>query len=78
MDALHSAIQALSARLKRFYQSSPASAGNAMRQAAKSRKNVSDHQLVQLRSSLERLSLLNKENIKNLKQIEDAQKNLEK
>ncbi|XP_042456339.1 nuclear pore complex protein NUP88-like [Zingiber officinale] len=78
LDALHSAIQALSARLKRFYQSSPASAGNPMRQAAKSRKNVSDQQLLQLRSSLERLSLLNKENIKNLKQIEGAQKNLEK
>lgn len=78
MDALYSAIQALSARLKRSYQSSPASTGNAMRQAAKSRKNVSDQQLLQLRSSLERLSLLNKENIKKLKRIEDAQETLAK
>ncbi|XP_065012085.1 nuclear pore complex protein NUP88-like [Musa acuminata AAA Group] len=73
LDALHSAIQALNARLKRFYQSSsPASA------TPRSRKNVSNTQLSQIKSSLEMLSLLNKENSKKVKLIEHGLKSHEK
>lgn len=73
LDALHSAIQALNARLKRFYQSSsPASA------TLRSQKNVSDSQLSQIKSSLEMLSLLNKENSKKVKLIEHGLKSHEK
>ncbi|WOL01647.1 hypothetical protein Cni_G10364 [Canna indica] len=73
LDAMHSTIQALNARLKRFHQSSPARAPNAPRQARQARRGqntVSNTQLSQLKLSLEKLSILNKDNSKKVKLIE--------
>ncbi|KAL6651343.1 hypothetical protein ACP70R_010268 [Stipagrostis hirtigluma subsp. patula] len=81
LDALRSSIAALSARMKRFtHQSMGGAAGTGMTpwQAPKGgRGHVSESQMSLLKSSLERLSLLNEENSLKLRLIEHELKNQE-
>lgn len=76
MDALQSSIEALQARLRRCTQSAKSSVGNQQRQAAQ--KNlVPDTQISQLKFAIERLSLVNSENLKKVKFVESALKQQE-
>ncbi|KAM3389286.1 hypothetical protein ACQJBY_011421 [Aegilops geniculata] len=82
LDALRTSIAALRARMKRFAQSSlgggAASTGVAPWQAPKAgRGHVSESQMSLMKSSLERLSLLNEENSQKLRVIETELKNKE-
>ncbi|KAF0930613.1 hypothetical protein E2562_033810 [Oryza meyeriana var. granulata] len=81
LDALRSSITALSARMKRIAHPSIGSAagtGMPLWQTPKvGRSHVSDSQMSSLKSSLERLSLLNEENNLKLKLIEHELKNQE-
>ncbi|XP_008787622.1 nuclear pore complex protein NUP88 [Phoenix dactylifera] len=79
LDALHSSIESLNARLKRYSQSSPVSSRNASRQTpVRGKSHVSDAQTLQLKSSLQKLSSLNIDNAKKVKLIENELKNQEK
>jgi nuclear pore complex protein Nup88 len=79
LDALRSSIAALSARMKRFAQQSmggAASTGVTPWQAPKAgRSHISESQM--LKSSLEKLSLLNEENNLKLRLIDHELKNQE-
>lgn len=78
LDALHSSINALNARMRRCSQSSPTNTSNISRQATGRRKQlVSESQMLQVRSSLEMLSIINNENTKKLKLIEKELKSQE-
>jgi nuclear pore complex protein Nup88 len=82
LDALRTSIAALSARMKRFAQPSlgggTAGTGVAPWQAPKAgRGHVSESQMSLMKSSLERLSLLNEENNQKLRVIETELKNKE-
>ncbi|OEL18440.1 Nuclear pore complex protein NUP88 [Dichanthelium oligosanthes] len=81
LDALHSSIAALSARMKRFAQQSAGGAagtGVIPWQAPKAgRSHVSESQMSLLKSSLEKLSLLNEENNLKLRLIDHELKNKE-
>uniref|UniRef100_A0A0A9GE55 Uncharacterized protein n=1 Tax=Arundo donax TaxID=35708 RepID=A0A0A9GE55_ARUDO len=80
LDALRSSIAALSARMKRFAQQAGGAAGTGMLpwQTPKAgRSNISESQMSQLKSSLERLSLLNEENNLKLRLIDHELKNQE-
>ncbi|KAH7675169.1 nuclear pore complex protein Nup88 protein [Dioscorea alata] len=71
LDALQSSIDALNARLKRYVQSSPVNLTNAPRRTVGSGRNyASDSQLSQLKSSLEKLSIMNNEIADKVKIIE--------
>nr|CAB3488206.1 unnamed protein product [Digitaria exilis] len=81
LDALRSSIAALSARMKRFAQQSTAGAagtGVIPWQAPKvGRSHISESQMSLLKSSLEKLSLLNEENNQKLRIIDHELKNKE-
>jgi nuclear pore complex protein Nup88 len=81
LDALRSSIAALSARMKRFAQQSmggAASTGVTPWQAPKAgRSHISESQMSLLKSSLEKLSLLNEENNLKLRLIDHELKNQE-
>ncbi|KAL3523967.1 hypothetical protein ACH5RR_016801 [Cinchona calisaya] len=73
LDALRSAIEALDARLKRLAHSSQANLLNQHSQMSGRRINyIPKGEISQLKSSLEKLSLLNTENTKKAKLIESA------
>lgn len=70
MDALHSSIEALNARLKRHMHSVQAKSSNqATRRAG---RRVEDDEVSQLKSSLSKLSLINSDNSKKVKLVESA------
>ncbi|KAE8717746.1 Nuclear pore complex protein NUP88 [Hibiscus syriacus] len=73
LDALKSSINTLKARLRRYTQSSKDSVANQRRKMP-GRNNVQDTQISQLRSSLEKLSLLNSESTKKVELVESALK----
>ncbi|XP_066345828.1 nuclear pore complex protein NUP88 isoform X2 [Miscanthus floridulus] len=81
LDALRSSIAALSARMKRFAQQSmggAASTGVTPWQAPKAgRSHISESQMSLLKSSLEKLSLLNEENNLKLRLIDHELKDQE-
>ncbi|KAK1685329.1 hypothetical protein QYE76_046177 [Lolium multiflorum] len=81
LDALRSSIAALSARMRRFAHMSPGGAagtGMAPWQAPKAgRSHVTESQMSLMKSSLERLSLINEENNLKLRLIETELKNKE-
>lgn len=71
LDALHTSIDTLTARLRRFTNSSKNN--NLVNQQQKMyRRNtyIQGSQISQLKSSLEKLSLLNAENTKKVKLVE--------
>ncbi|KAK2634980.1 hypothetical protein Ddye_029772 [Dipteronia dyeriana] len=75
-DALLSSIEALQARLRRYTPSEKGSVGSQQRQTL--RKNqVPDAQISQLKSAIEKLSLVNSENSKKVKLVESALKHQE-
>lgn len=76
LDAMQSSINALNGRLRRYTQTSKAH-GSIQRRPSEKRKVVPDTQLTQLKAALEKLSLLNSENSKKLKQVETALKSRE-
>ncbi|KAK8508334.1 hypothetical protein V6N13_055783 [Hibiscus sabdariffa] len=73
LDALKSSIDILRARLRRYTQSSKGSVTNQRRKMP-GRNNVQDTQIAQLKSSLEKLSLLNSESTKKVELVESALK----
>ncbi|KAL2541732.1 Nuclear pore complex protein [Abeliophyllum distichum] len=76
MDALHSSIEALNARLRRHVHSPQTNFSNQQKQ--KSRRmasRVQEDEVSQLKSSLAKLSLLNSENTQKVKLVESALKN---
>lgn len=72
LDALHSSIEALNARLKKFTQFSQRNVPNQQRQISLRKNYAQDAQILHLQSSLERLSLTNSENSEKIKLIEAA------
>lgn len=72
LDALHSSIEALNARLKKFTQFSQRNVPNQQRQISLRKNYAQDAQILHLKSSLERLSLTNSENSEKIKLIEAA------
>lgn len=78
MDALRSSITALNGRLRRRNTQSPK--GNASKQRSlitgKNSYVQQDSQVSLLKSSLEKLSLVNSENTKKVKLVESALKDL--
>nr|XP_027104338.1 nuclear pore complex protein NUP88-like [Coffea arabica] len=78
LDALRSSIEALDARLKRFENSQQANVLNQHTQVSGKRMNyMPAEEVSKLRSSIEKLSLVNNENTKMVKLIESALRNLE-
>ncbi|KAK4403384.1 Nuclear pore complex protein [Sesamum angolense] len=72
LDALHSSIEALNGRLKR-HMHSPQQADSPNRQTVrKGNKRIQEDEISQLKSSLEKLSLLNSENSRKVKLVESA------
>ncbi|KAI5670503.1 hypothetical protein M9H77_10867 [Catharanthus roseus] len=73
LDALRSTIQAVSARLKRVAQSPEGSSMDKRGRMTVMRKSrIPEGEISQLKSSLEKLSLINSENTKKLKLVESA------
>ncbi|KAK9282957.1 hypothetical protein L1049_011182 [Liquidambar formosana] len=72
LDALHSSIEAVTARLRRYTQSSKGSASNQQRQISGRKNFVEDAQISHLKSSLAKLSLVNSENSKKVKLVDSA------
>lgn len=75
LDALHSSIEALNARLRRYTQSFKVKGRKYQRAPTRKKNLAQDAQLDQLKASLEQLSLMNSENSKKVKLIESALKN---
>ncbi|CAL0334886.1 unnamed protein product [Lupinus luteus] len=75
LDALHSSVDALSARLRRHIQASKAS--HQQQKVPGKKICAADNQISLLKSSLEKLSLLNSENTKKVKLVESSLKNKE-
>lgn len=76
MDALHSSVDAVSARLRRHLQASKA---NHQQQKTPGKKSYAgDDQMSLLKSSLEKLSLLNTENSKKVELVESSLRNKER
>lgn len=73
MGALHSSVDALSARMRRHVQASKAS-----QQQKISGKSAGDDQISMLKSSLEKLTLVNTENTKKVKLVESSLKTKER
>lgn len=70
LDALHSSVDALNARLRRHLQTSKS---DSPQKPIQGRKNhVENAQISMLKSSLEKLSLLNSENSKKVKLVESV------
>lgn len=76
LDALHSSISALTARLRKHTQSLKGNASD-QRKLISGRKNVQDTQVSLLKSSLEKLSLVNSENSEKVKLVESVLKGRE-
>ncbi|XP_062092505.1 nuclear pore complex protein NUP88 [Humulus lupulus] len=76
LDALHSSISALTARLRKHTQSLKGNASE-QRKMISGRKNVQDTQVSLLKSSLEKLSLVNSENSEKVKLVESVLKGRE-
>ncbi|PHU02730.1 Nuclear pore complex protein NUP88 [Capsicum chinense] len=75
LDALHSSIEAINARLKRYTHSPQANRSNEQRQLSMRRKShVQENEMSLLKASLEKLSLVNIENAKKVKAVESALK----
>ncbi|CAK9135784.1 unnamed protein product [Ilex paraguariensis] len=75
LDALRSSIEALNARLKKFTHSPESCLSNQQRQLSGRRKNnVQDDEILHLRSSVGKLSLVNSENSKKVKLVESTLK----
>ncbi|GFZ15003.1 nuclear pore complex protein-like protein [Actinidia rufa] len=73
LDALHSSIEALNARLQRYTCSLQNNLSNQQRQIPGRRKNyVQDNQILDLQSSISKLSIVNGENTKKVKLLESA------
>lgn len=78
LDALRSSIEALDARLKRIEHSPQDNLLNQDGHISGRRKNyIPEDEISQLKSSIEKLSLLNNENTKRAKLIESALRNCE-
>lgn len=77
LDALHSSIEALSARLKRYTHSTQADSPNQRIHRPGGHGNRVPDDISLLKSSLEKLSLVNSENSKKVKLVESALKNRE-
>ena len=77
MDALHSSIDALAARLRRHTQSPKGNLSNQQRQMSGKKNLAHDVHISQLKSSLEKLSLVNSENSKRVNIVESALKSQE-
>ncbi|KAL2598171.1 hypothetical protein GLYMA_11G229000v4 [Glycine max] len=76
LDALHSSVDAVSARLRRHLQASKA---NHQQQKTPGKKSYAgDDQMSLLKSSLEKLSLLNTENSKKVELVESSLRNKER
>lgn len=77
MDALRSTVNALSARMRR--QAQPPKGNVSYRKKLISRRKdpVQESQISQLKSCLEKLSLVNSENSKKVKLVESALKSQE-
>lgn len=75
MDALHSSIEALNARLGRHVHSPQTNFSNQQRQKSRSMASRVQEEVSQLKSSLAKLSLLNSENTQKVKLVESALKN---
>lgn len=75
---MHSSIEALSARMKRYTHSMQADSPNQRIQKPVRRGNpVPDNGVSELKSLLEKLSLVNSENSKKVKLVESALKTRE-
>lgn len=73
LDALHSSIEALNARLQRYAHSPQGNPSNQRRQISGGRKNtIQDDHISLLKSSLAKLSLVNSENTKKVKLLEST------
>lgn len=76
LDALRSSIDTLRARLKRYTKSSKDNV-TTQRRKIPGRNHAQDAQISQLKSSLEKLSLLNSESTKKVELVESAIKTVE-
>ncbi|KAJ0044390.1 hypothetical protein Pint_06486 [Pistacia integerrima] len=76
LDALHSSIEALRARLRRLTQSPTKGSTNQQRKTLV-KNNVQDAQMSQLKSAMEKLTIVNSENSKKVKLVESALKRQE-
>ncbi|KAB1217743.1 Nuclear pore complex protein Nup88 [Morella rubra] len=74
VDVLHSSIDALSARLRRLTKSQTENVSNLRREISGKKNLAHDAHISQLKSSLEKLSLVNSENSMKAKLIESALK----
>lgn len=78
MDALHSSIEALSARMKRHVHSAQSDSPNQQIHRPKRIGNrVPDNGVSELKSLLEKLSLVNSENSRKVKLVDSALKTRE-
>lgn len=76
LEALHSTMEALNARLKRYMHSPRTNVTSQQRQVTRRRNDYAqDDQISRLRSSITKLSLVNSENTKKVKLVESALKN---
>lgn len=76
LDALHSSIEALRARLRRLTQSPTKGSTNQQRNILV-KNNAQDAQMSQLKSAMEKLTIVNTENSKKVKLVESALKRQE-
>ncbi|CAJ2644041.1 unnamed protein product [Trifolium pratense] len=76
LDALHSSVEAVSARMRRHMQASKAS--QQQKKIPGKKISAGDDQISILKSSLEKLSLVNTENSKKVKLVESTLSNKEK
>ncbi|XP_008233748.1 PREDICTED: nuclear pore complex protein NUP88 [Prunus mume] len=72
LDALHSSVNALTARLRRHAESPKGNTSNQQRLISRRKDPVEESQVSQLKSSLEKLSLVNSVNSKKVKLVESA------
>ncbi|KAL1336849.1 hypothetical protein HN51_031268 [Arachis hypogaea] len=77
LDALHSSVDALNERLRRHMQASTNASRQQQRIAGK-KVGAGEDQMSMLKSSLEKLTLVNTENSKKVKLVESTLKNKEK
>lgn len=77
LDALHSSIEALSARLKRYTHSMQSDSTNQRIQRPGRRENRVSDDVSELKVTLEKLSLVNSENSRKVKLVESALRNKE-
>ncbi|GAB2216396.1 hypothetical protein Droror1_Dr00024169 [Drosera rotundifolia] len=77
LDFLHSLIETLNTRVRRFSQSPKSSLSNLQRCLHSKNSNVQCAQLDLLKSAVQKLSLVNSENSKKVKLVESAIKKME-